>query len=243
MTACALIQACATPAPPRELEDVRAELRAMRAENQRLAQRLERLEQLKVVGSAAPAAAPEKKAAGQGTGSPMPVLAVVKLKPKAEAAPVIDTKTAVVEPSPEVVAEIKVSDADALDADVGEALFNHGVNALKTGNVEGGVVELLRFADESPKHAKADNALYFAGLGQMGLDDLDAATRSFESVIARYPAGDAVVDSMLKLAECRVRSHKPQEARRVYEKIVSSWPGTAAATLAQSKLITLPATP
>lgn len=246
MTAFALLPACATSSSPRELEDVRAELRAMRAENARLEARLERLE-----SSASIASAPSRPA-GRAAASPspepsaMPQLTVVKLKPKAEVAPKISTSTPVVEPSPELLAAVSkgapAGEAE-LDAEGGEAVFAHGVQALKTGNVEGGVLELQKFADESPRHAKADNALYFAGLGLMGLDDLTGAAGAFERVIARYPAGDAVMDSMLKLAECRVRLNTPTEAKKVYEKIVAAWPGTPAASQAKSRLQALSSHP
>ena len=44
---------------------------------------------------------------------------------------------------------------------------------------------------------------------------------------------------MLKLAECRMKLNKPAEARAVYQKIVSRFPGTAAATAAQGRLTQL----
>ena len=59
----------------------------------------------------------------------------------------------------------------------------------------------------------------------------------FERVINQYPAGDAVIDSMLKLADCRMKLKGPREARATWEKIVATYPGTAAATQAQARLL------
>ena len=212
----------------------------MRDESNRLARRLDRLELMDQVASAqkhSPSPAARVSAAE------VPALTVVKLKPRVEPAPRVDTKVDVVEPAREVVDELAASapgktdrDADEVDPGVGDQIFDAGLEALKTGNVAGGVEKLQRFAAENPKHPKADNALYFAGLGLMGLNDYEDASRSFQQLIDSYPAGDAVLEAMLKLAECRMRLNQPKDARVIYQKVVSSFPGTSAASLAESKL-------
>jgi TolA-binding protein len=136
------------------------------------------------------------------------------------------------------VASAELSPGEA-DPKLGEALFTFGLDKLKTGNIQGGVEELTRFADENPRHARADNALYFVAVGQMSLDDLPAAAITLERVLTRYPAGDVVLDANLKLAEVRARMKRPGEARVLYEKIVSEFPGTSAATTAQARLHSL----
>ncbi len=249
--------ACATPGSPSELNELKAELRAMREENTRLEKRLDRVEMHASVSPAnlpAPMAMPSPTPSRPAVAAPaasdaVPSLTVVKLKPKPQAAPKISTGTPIVEPGPEVLEALKNAVTDAsdtgsdLDNDVGDAYFEQGVNALKTGNVSGGILELQKFAAESPRHPRADNAIYFTGLGLMGLSDFEGAARAFEDVLARYPAGDAVLDSMLKLGECRVRLNKSAEARTVYQKIVSSYPGTTAALAAKARLTSLTGSP
>jgi tol-pal system protein YbgF len=245
---------CATPAAAQaELADLKAEVRALRQELERLEARLDRAELRAGIGAAAAPAAARPAAKGLAIPDPgpepVPTLTVVKLKPKQQAAPKLATGVPIVEPNPEILEELKRAPAAATaaaekeDADVGEAEFEFGVNALKTGNVEGGVVELQRFATDSPRHPRADNALYFSGLGLMGLGDYEGAARAFEDVLTRYPAGDAVLESMLKLGECRIRLNKPAEARTVYQKIVTTYPGTSAASAAQARLSSLTAAP
>ena len=221
----------------------------MRAENRRLEQRLDRLE----LHDAVSAHSPTRSGVVPGFTVPepapeaVPTLTVVKLKPRQQAAPKLPTGVAIVEPDPVVLNNLKSAANEPPpaedDKDVGDALFDHGVASLKTGNVEKGIAELQKFAAESPRHPRADNALYFSGLGLMGLNDFEDATRAFEDVVARYPAGDAVMDSLLKLAECRLRLNKPADARTVYQKIVAAYPGTPAATTAQSRLSSLTASP
>lgn len=249
------LSACATgSAATQELHELRAEVRALREDNARLEGRLQALEHQKALSSAlsAPMPAPgSDRRAGLSEPKPsaeVPSLTVVKLKPKHEAAPKIQTDVEVLEPSPEVVAAMKKIEAEnrgepaepvEIDAAAGDELYDHAMASLKTGNISGGVLQLQKFAQDAPKHSKADNALYFSGVGLMGLNAYEDAARAFEEVQARYPAGDAVQDSMLKLAECRMKLNKPAEARAVYQKIVSRFPGTAAADQAQGRLTQL----
>jgi tol-pal system protein YbgF len=107
---------------------------------------------------------------------------------------------------------------------------------MKTGNSETGVAQMQQFVNDWPRHPKADNALYFSGMAFMAEKDFEHATQQFDRVISQYPAGDAVLDSMLKLAECRLKLNRLREARATWEKIVSGFPGTAAATQAQARL-------
>lgn len=260
---CALT-ACATTgsAQSSELAELKAEVRAMRETQARLEKRLERMElhtsvsQSRASNAAAPArdastpAAPAAAASGYST----PELAVVKLKPRNEPAPPLPTRVAVVEPAPDDM-EMFISSApegdgasatadaseprEELDSAVLEAEFEQAVAALRTGNVEGGVTRLQAFAEEHPRHPRADNALYFSGLGQMGLKDFASAVKSFERLIEKYPAGDAVLDGMLRLAECRLRLNQKDDARALYTRILTQFPGTAAATQAEQRLATL----
>jgi tol-pal system protein YbgF len=221
-------------------------MRALKEDNARLESKILRLEQQQGVGrvdaprNISSASAPERHDAM----TTLPPLTVVKLKPKKETAPALNTDVEVFEPSLDVVAAIKKIEAEQkgipseqeVDPVEGEQVFEKSLSALKTGNVIGAVEQLKQFAQAYPTHAKADNALYFSGVGSMGLDRFEEASATFEAVVHRYPAGDAVQDSMLKLAECRLKLNKPQEAKAVYERVVSRFPGTAAATLAQRRL-------
>ncbi|WP_434380693.1 tetratricopeptide repeat protein [Melittangium boletus] len=246
------------------MASLKAEVRALRETQSRLEKRLERVElhaSVRQARAAQDAPAPASSAtapvsalasAPAGPSLQTPDLTVVKLKPRFEPAPKLPVKFAVVEPSTEDM-EIFIAngsdDADASPPDsapeeptlnpVLEAAFEQAMAALRTGNVEGGVNGLLSFAEKNPGHARADNALYFSGLGQMGLKEHGAAAKTFERLIARYPAGDAVLDGMLRLAECRLRLDQKDDARALYTRILTQFPGTAAATQAEQRLASL----
>lgn len=231
------------------MTELRAEVRALRESNARLERRLERIEGEAAVLTARPAAQAGAKPEAKGDGKlEVPELAVVKLKPKADPVPRLDVSTPVVEPSPEVLDELaQVRAAPAREREEGSQVdpalldgeYEAGLEALRTGNVDGGVAKLQRFAQENPRHPKADNALYFSGLGLMGLEEFAQAAHTFEQVLSTYPAGDAVVDSMLKLAECRLRLNKRKDAKALYVQLISQYPGTAAASQAEARLASL----
>jgi len=257
---CAL-SACATAGSARtsEVAELKAEVRAMRETQARLEKRLERLElhasvtQSRASGAQAraPAASPAEAAPAKGFSTPDD-LTVVKLKPRNEPAPPLPTRVAVVEPSPDDM-EMFISSApegdsgdstaeepkEQVDTTVLDAEFEQAVAALRTGNVDGGVERLLNFAEQNPRHPRADNALYFSGLGLVGLKDHASAAKIFVRLIESYPAGDAVLDGMLRLAECRLRLNQKDDARALYTRILTQFPGTAAATQAEQRLASL----
>lgn len=263
---CALSACASTAASQADVGALRAEVRTLRETQARLMERLQRLEAHDAVAKArvtpaADASAPGAAAPGDGLG-PTPELAVVKLKPRNEPAPKLPTAVPVVEPGTEqmemfisavpdgapassgaeaaTVVASRDDEAETKDPDVLDAEYDKFVSLLRTGNVEGGVERLRRFAEENPRHPRADNALYFSGLGLIGLSEFKDAASTFERLIKTYPAGDAMLDSMLRLAECRMRLNQAADARALYTRVVTQFPGTAAATQAEQRLAALP---
>lgn len=251
----AALCACATDQVSRaEHQELLASLRALRAENARIEARLDKLEsEVKVVAApsarttavavspVSPKSAPEAQVVKKDE---MPALTVVKLKPKKEAPPRLSTEVDVVEPPEGLLTNLSPGDdepKDTADEALVEQQFQSGLDALKTGNPEGGVTQLQQFARDWPKHPRADNALYYAAVGLMAAREFKDAENLLEQAIRQYPAGDATVDSLLKLAECRTRLNRQADARATWEKIVSTYPGTQAATTAQARLAASPA--
>ncbi|MFY1828540.1 tetratricopeptide repeat protein [Myxococcus fulvus] len=271
---CALCACANNAASQADVGALTSEVRALRESQSRLVERLERLEAHAAVDRArmAPSAVrpgssatvPVTAVEAGGALMATPDLSVVKLKPRYEPAPKLNTQVAVVEPDSEqmemfispvgedsapvaaissggatMVSTRGEDPADQPDPDVLDADYEKYVSMLRTGNVEGGVQRLRTFSEENPRHPRADNALYFSGLGQMGLNDFKDAASTFERLIATYPAGDAVLDGMLRLAECRVRLNQAADARALYTRVVTQFPGTAAATQAEQRLAAL----
>jgi TolA-binding protein len=267
---CALAACATNSASQADVAALRAELRAIREQQTRMGERLERMERSTSVlraktapapaASSAPAQAPAAAPASPPAPSSqleVPDLTVVKLKPKAEPAPALPTRVAVVEPDDEQVEMFVSASPGASDSSASsepasapapasaantaalDAEFEQALSALRTGNVELGVANLQAFADANPRHSRADNALYFAGLGLVGLKDHAGGALVFERLIETYPAGDAVLDGMLRLAECRLKLNQRDDARALYTRVITQFPGTAAATQAEQRLASL----
>ncbi|MGZ3444825.1 MAG: tetratricopeptide repeat protein [Myxococcaceae bacterium] len=244
---------CASDAASKsDMRTLQASVKQLQDENLALLQRVQALEadraasragaQPQAVVPAAPHAA-----APTPTGAEVPSLAVVKLKPRVDRAPPIDVRTPVHEPDAELItvlsrAAAATATSDAPDATQLDGEFSQALEALRTGNLGGGVERMQRFADEHPKDPRADDALYLAAVGELGQDEPAKAARLLEQVIQRYPAGDVLQQAMLKLAECRMRMKQTAEARELLARVVTSFPGTPAAVEAESRLARLPRT-
>lgn len=238
-----------------QLGEITASLRALRAENARLEARLEKLEATAAGRSSAllrGADEPFRDARAPAGAQPMelPALTVIKLKPKLTAAPKLMTEVPVVEPPEGIVDELTASSkrpdasdaaADETELAVAQGEFDRAMDLLKTGNPKGAALAMQAFVTQWPRHPRADNALYFAGVGLMSEEEYNGAIASFVRVTQEYPAGDAVVDALLKMAECRMKTKSPQEAKATWERIIRLYPGTPAAQQALAHLASFPA--
>ena len=71
---------------------------------------------------------------------------------------------------------------------------------------------------------------------ETGVMKAEDAASAFERVLSEYPAGDARLESMLKLAECRMRLNQRDDALALYARVIETYPGTDAASQAQRRL-------
>lgn len=239
--ACFALTGCVTDVVTRaEHAELLSSLRALRAENSRVEARLDRMEAERKARPAVAAPSQPATSARPVASAPdaLPPLTVVKLKPRKEAAPPLMTNVEISEPPETITQELKNEPPpDDADLAMAEAQFDRGLGMMKTGSSETGIAQMQQFVTDWPRHPKADNAIYFSGMAFLAMKDFEHATLQFERVINQYPAGDAVLDSMLKLADCRLKLKGPREARATWEKIVAGFPGTAAATQAQARLV------
>jgi TolA-binding protein len=246
---------CASDAVSKaEVRTLQASVKQLQDDNLRLSARLETLETERAAiraGASAAAAAPSPStiaSTAAPVGSEIPTLTVVKLKPRPDRAPPLDVRTPVSEPDAELITALAHSSsasageppADAIQLD---AEFSQASESLRTGNLAGGVERMKRFAEAHPRDARADDALYLAALGELGLDEPGRAAKLLEAILQRYPAGDVVQQAMLKLAECRLRMKQAPEARALLARVVTSFPGTPAASEAEARLARIPRAP
>lgn len=92
------------------------------------------------------------------------------------------------------------------------------------------------FLRKYPDSQYAGNAQYWLGEVALVQGDLQAAGKAFATVSQRYPTHVKVPDSLYKLADVERRLGNTEKARGIWQQIVSQYPGTSAAQLAQQDL-------
>jgi TolA-binding protein len=243
-----LLCACACAGTQRradgELEELRVQIAAQSAQIAAQQRRLEELEvklaavaakadqpQFKTTPAAQPAPAAEKPPAKD----PRPQLKTVKVGEgrrrirdynPVERAPALPSNIPLKEPDGDALARLEEAAVDPgiraeLDAD---HAFAHAVGKLNNGDLQTAETELLAFAGQHPRHTAADNALYLAGLIREHNGDYAGAVALFEKVPLQYPAGDAVLSSLLEKGRCLEALERRSEARELFARIVKEHP-------------------
>ena len=229
-----LVLACAgAPAKPsadsEALKDLRVQLEAQSALVQQQQRRLEELE-VKLAALAAraqpvPARATQPAVAPAAPKDPRPPLKTVKLGEgrrmhrsdrvnPVERAPRLPASVELREPDEDQMARLEADPVVVREFDADHA-WAEAVQKLNDGRHAEAETEFLAFVAANPQHTAADNALYLAGLVRESRGDCPGALQLFESVPAKYPAGDAVPQSMLERGRClRVMGRRP-EARAI----------------------------
>ena len=144
-----------------------------------------------------------------------------------ESAPSIPSAIGLKEPDPQTLQRLEEAAAvdpgirDELDADHS---FAQAVAKLNAGELETAETQLLAFAGQHPRHTAADNALYLAGLIREHNGDCAGAVALFDRIPLTYPAGDAVLPSMVEKGRCLTRLHRKNEARELFARIVREHP-------------------
>jgi TolA-binding protein len=144
-----------------------------------------------------------------------------------ESAPSIPSAIALKEPDEDTLqrleqaAQIDPGVRDELDADHS---FAQAVAKLNAGELQTAETQLLAFAGQHPRHTAADNAIYLAGLIREHNGDCAGAMALFDRIPLTYPAGDAVLPSMVEKGRCLTRLKRKEEAREVFARIVREHP-------------------
>ncbi|MCA1827689.1 MAG: hypothetical protein LC689_12235 [Myxococcales bacterium] len=226
-----LVFACAgTPPKPsadaEALKDLRMQLDAQSALVQQQQRRIEELEvKLAALAARAQPVQPPAKAAPASPPvapkDPRPPLKTVKLGEgrrmhhsdrvnPVERAPRLPASVELREPDEDQLARLEADPVVVREFDADHA-WAEAVQKLNEGRHVEAESDLLAFVAAHPRHTAADNALYLAGLVRESRGDCPGALELFESVPAKYPAGDAVPQSMLERGKClRILGRRPE---------------------------------
>ena len=92
------------------------------------------------------------------------------------------------------------------------------------------------FLRKYPSSQYAGNAQYWLGEVNLAKGDLQGAGQAFAKVSQAYPKHPKVPDSLYKLADVERRLGHTDRVKPILQQVISQYPGTAAAQLAQRDL-------
>lgn len=112
---------------------------------------------------------------------------------------------------------------------------------LKAGRYADAAIAFQEFLKRYPQGQYRANALYWLGESHYVVREFDKAMPYFQQVLSEHPASSKSPDAMLKIGFIRHEQGKIPEARQMLEKVKTDFPNTTAATLAEQRLLRLPA--
>jgi tol-pal system protein YbgF len=186
-----------------------------------------------------------------GRASTPPTLEVVKLVPDEEAPP------AVADGGDDAAVVIQLRDDGELEAlptrEVpppprngppergAEEVFTQALNDYRQGQVESAYRGFAQFLARFPRHAYADNAVYWMGECRYDAREYRAAVAEFAKVLKRFPRSNKVPDALFKLGLAYERLGEREVARKAFADVVAGYPKSAFAELARAHLDALAA--
>ncbi len=108
---------------------------------------------------------------------------------------------------------------------------------LRSGHYAQAITMMKQIIVDYPNGEYADNAQYWLGEAYKISKDNKAAKQAFKKVITNYPDSSKVPDALLKLAYIEFEQGNRIKARRILMRIIDDYGDTAAARLAETKLM------
>lgn len=116
-----------------------------------------------------------------------------------------------------------------------QSVYGDAFAALKAGRYEDAVKGFQLYLTKYPKGPRADNATYWLGESLYVQQDYTNALASFQAVSA-FPESRKLPDALLKVGYCQYELKAFRNARATLQKLVSTYPDSDAAKLAQARI-------
>ncbi len=117
-----------------------------------------------------------------------------------------------------------------------EAAYLTTFDLLKNGKYDDAIQGFKAHLEKYPQGQYADNAAYWLGEASYVKRDYAAAADAFSRVATRHPQSPRAPDALFKLALTQQELKKTGEARATLEQVISRYPNSNAARLAQQRL-------
>jgi tol-pal system protein YbgF len=149
-----------------------------------------------------------------------------------EGVPAIPQVPVIVAPSaPEPILETP-SPRRAPGDDAGSRAYRAALAHLSARRFDQALSGLDAFMRDNPRHAYADNALYWRGEIHYAQRDYRRAVSEFTALIERYPRGNKVPEAMLRIGLCHEHMGDRARARAMFERLRTMYPESVAARMA-----------
>lgn len=130
--------------------------------------------------------------------------------------------------------------AAAADASGAQAAYDVAFKAIRGGDYVGASREFRAFVQKYPDHALAPNAWYWLGESYYATTNYPVALEAFQHLLSQFPTSDKAPDALLKVGYTQLELKQDAKARATLASVVSKYPGSKAASLAQERLQRLP---
>ncbi len=122
--------------------------------------------------------------------------------------------------------------ATASEQDAYQAAFE----LLKQGRYDEAAVGFRRFLEDYPQSNLADNAQYWYAESFYVTRKFAEARDAFQVVVGKFPMSRKMADALLKIGFCNYELQQWQDARSALNRVVSEYPDSTAARLANQRL-------
>lgn len=128
------------------------------------------------------------------------------------------------------------ADTGSADPEKEKLFYDAAFDLIKAKDFDKASQAFSAFLRKYPNSQYAGNAQYWLGEVNLAQGDLQGAGRAFARVSQAYPQHAKVPDSLFKLADVEMRLGNTDKAKGILQQIVTQYPGTSAAQLAQRDL-------
>ena len=117
-----------------------------------------------------------------------------------------------------------------------EAVYQKGLDAFKSGEMQKSREQLTRFIEAFPAHDLVANAHYWLGETFYNEKKFDQAALEFQEVIKNFPTKEKVPAAMLKQAMAFKELGDVKSARYLLKKLIDQYPAAEEGKAAREKL-------
>lgn len=121
-----------------------------------------------------------------------------------------------------------------------QAAYDQAFDLLKSGKYEQAATAFQQFVAQYPNSGYLPNALYWQGEAYYVTRKFDPAMSAFQQVLRDHATHSKAKDALLKVGYIQFENKDWAASRQTLRDVVSKYPGTSAARLAQQRLNTIP---